>query len=216
MKQSAISFRSGTLNIHGYCYYPETTGKYPAVIICHPHPLNGGSMSNTVVRKLGEVLVNRSIVALMFNYRGVGKSEGSYGGGIGEQDDLVAALDFIGTREDVDQERIGTAGYSFGASVALPVASRDDRVKALAMISPALNSTFIPYLKKYNRPKLFISGTKDNLFLPENVTAWSNEAAEPKQLELIEGADHFWFGREGDVAEKVTDYFERLFTTGGR
>jgi alpha/beta superfamily hydrolase len=214
MKQTAISFRSGTFTLHGYCYSPDSAGKYPSVVLCHPHPLNGGSMSNNVIRKLGEALVRRSIVAVMFNFRGVGKSEGSYGGGIGEQEDLIAALDLVSTREDVDAERIGVAGYSFGASVALPVASRDTRVKALALISPALDGSYIPYLKKYNRPKLIISGTEDNLILPESVAVWNAEAAEPKQMEFIEGADHFWFGWEDDVGEKVAEYFERFFKAG--
>lgn len=215
MKQTAITFCSGTYNLHGYCYTPDSGGKYPAVVLCHPHPLNGGSMSNIIIRKLGEALVSRSIVALMFNFRGVGKSEGSYGGGIGEQEDLIAALDFVSTRQDVDPEQIGAAGYSFGASVALPVASRDGRVKALALISPALDGSYIPYLKQYSKPKFIISGTEDNLILPESVAVWGAEAAEPKQLEFIEGADHFWSGKDNDVVEKVAEYFERFFKVGG-
>ena len=211
MKQTAISFRSGIFNLHGYYYTPDDDGKYPAVVLCHPHPLNGGSMSNTVIRKLGEALVQRSIVALMFNFRGVGKSEGSYGGGTGEQEDLIAALDFVSAGKDVDGERIGAAGYSFGGSVALPVASRDVRVKALALISPALDGSYIPYLKKYTGPKLIISGTEDNLILPESVAKWSAEAAEPKELEFITGADHFWSGKDDEVTEKVADYFGKLF-----
>ncbi len=215
MKQTAITFRSGTFKLHGYCYTPDSEGKYPAVVLCHPHPLNGGSMSNIVVRNLGEALVNRSIIAVMFNFRGVGKSEGSYGGGIGEREDLVAALDLVSARQDVDTERIGAAGYSFGASVVLPVASMDARVKAIALISPALDGSYIPYLQQYKGSTFIISGTEDNLILPESVAVWSAEAAGPRQLEFIEGADHFWSGKDDEVVEKVAEYFVRFFKSGG-
>jgi alpha/beta superfamily hydrolase len=215
MKQTAITFRSGTFTLHGYCYTPDDEGKYPAVVLCHPHPLNGGSMSNIIIRNLGEALASRSIIALMFNFRGVGKSEGSYGGGIGEQEDLIAALDLVSARQDVDTERIGAAGYSFGSSVVVPVASRDARVKAIALISPALDSSYIPYLQQYKRPKFIISGTEDDLILLENVAVWGAEAAEPKQLEFVGGADHFWNGKDDEVVEKVAEYFKQLFKSGG-
>jgi alpha/beta superfamily hydrolase len=215
MRQAAISFRSGTLTLHGYCYYPDTEGTFPAVVLCHPHPLNGGSMSNMVIRTLGKTLADRSMIAVMFNFRGVGKSEGSYGAGIGEQDDLIAALDWAVSQKEVDKARIGAAGYSFGASVALPVAGRDPRVKALALISPALDSSHIPHLKHYSGPKLIISGADDDLILPGSVALWDQEAAEPKSLEFIEGADHFWLGMDDVVADRVADYFKRSLVKNG-
>ncbi|MEJ2740587.1 MAG: CocE/NonD family hydrolase [Dehalococcoidia bacterium] len=210
MKQTAIWFHSGTIKLQGYCYSPDADGTFPAVVLCHPHSLNGGSMSNLVIRTLGNALVERSMIAVMFNFRGVGKSEGSYGGGIGEQEDLIAALDWTVSQKEVDKERIGAAGYSFGGSVALPVAGRDPRIKALALVSPALDSSHIPYLRQYTGPKLIISGAEDDLILPGNVELWNKEAAEPKFLEFIEGADHFWFGMDDVVADRVADFFERF------
>jgi alpha/beta superfamily hydrolase len=209
MRQTAIWFHSGTLNIHGYCYYPDDEGTYPAVVLCHPHPLNGGSMSNLVIRTLGKALADRSMIAVMFNFRGVGKSEGSYGAGIGEQEDLIAALNWTVAQKEVDKDKLGVAGYSFGGSVTLPVAGRDPRVKAVALISPALDGSHIPYLRQYTGPKLLISGAEDDLILPGSVESWHREAAEPKSLELIEGADHFWFGIDEIVADRVATYFER-------
>ena len=210
MKQTAIWFHSGTIKLQGYCYSPDADGTFPAVVLCHPHSLNGGSMSNLVIRTLGNALVERSMIAVMFNFRGVGKSEGSYGGGIGEQEDLIAALDWTVSQKEVDKERIGAAGYSFGGSVALPVAGRDPRIKALALVSPALDSSYVPYLRQYTGPKLIISGAEDDLILPGNVELWNKEAAEPKFLEFIEGADHFWFGMDDVVADRVADFFERF------
>jgi alpha/beta superfamily hydrolase len=209
MRQTAISFQSGTLKLHGYCYYPDTDGIFPAVVLCHPHSLNGGSMSNLVIRTLGKALADRSMIAVMFNFRGVGKSEGSYGAGIGEQEDLIAALDWTAAQNEVDKEKLGVAGYSFGGFVALPVASRDPRVKAIALISPALDGSHVLHLRQYTGPKLIISGDRDDLILPGSVESWHREAAEPKYLELIEGADHFWFGMDDIVADKVAAHFER-------
>ena len=215
MRQTAIWFQSGTIKLQGYCYYPDTDGTFPAVVLCHPHPLNGGSMSNMVIRTLGKALTDRSMIAVMFNFRGVGKSEGSYGAGIGEQEDLIAALDWTVSQKEVDKERIGAAGYSFGGSVALPVAGRDPRIKALALISPALDGSHIPHLKQYNGPKFIISGAEDDLILPGSVESWHREATEPKYMELIEGADHFWFGMDDIVGDKVAAYFEKSLVKNG-
>ena len=91
-------------------------------------------MSNNVVFAIFQVLAQRSIAAFRFNFRGVGKSEGDFGEGITEQEDVKAALAFISTTPDIDQKRTGLAGYSFGAGVALPVALQDERVNLLALV----------------------------------------------------------------------------------
>jgi hypothetical protein len=206
MRQEAVFFPCGEIKLSGYCYYPDKSGVLPGVVICHPHPQNGGSMSNNVIRILGLELVERSVVTLMFNFRGVGKSQGSFDSGIGEQDDAIAAINWLETQLPVDKQRIGIAGYSFGGGVAAKIASRDARVKSVALISPYLEPVFTSILQKCSKPKYFITGDEDDLIPPENVKSVFDLSAEPKQLELIPGVDHFWAGHEKKLAQKVADF----------
>ncbi len=112
---------------------------FPAVVVCHPHPLYGGDMYNNVVSVICQALAQESIATLRFNFRGVGRSEGNHEEGVGEQDDVVAALDFLQSSDGVDKGRLGLAGYSFGTRVVMPVALRDSRVRAVALVSPFLD-----------------------------------------------------------------------------
>ena len=95
MNEARVSFRSGRLLLEGAESAPPGTGPFPAVLVCHPHPSFGGSMDNDVVRSVCEALFEKSIMTLRFNFRGVGKSEGRFGHGIGEQDDVEAAISFL-------------------------------------------------------------------------------------------------------------------------
>lgn len=214
MKQIDINFHCGQLTLEGACYYPDGKGIFPAVILCHPHPLYGGSMHSSVIMSMGANLVGKSIIAFMFNFRGVGKSEGSYAGGIGECEDVVAAINWLVPQPEVDKSKLGLAGYSFGASVAAPVGCDDERVKAIALISPALETSQITKLKDCTKPRFIISGSEDDVISREEVELVNGELAEPKRFEIIEGADHFWMGYEGLVAEKVTTFFEGIFKGG--
>ena len=151
MRTNKISFTSGELKLEGYCYYPDNEKPCPGVVLCHPHPLHGGSMRATVIRQLGLELTTHNIITMMFNFRGVGRSEGNFGGGIAEQDDVTAALNWLISQSQVNNTKIGVAGYSFGGAVAAPVACRDSRIAAMALISPAIDESFINELK--NCPK---------------------------------------------------------------
>jgi alpha/beta superfamily hydrolase len=186
-------------------HFPETKGPWPAVVVCHPHPLYGGTMSANVVFGICQALAEKNVAALRFNFRGVGKSGGDFGEGIAEQEDVKAALDFALANENIDKERIGLAGYSFGGMVALPVALRDERVKRLVLVSPALAEGGWGELKRYTKPKLVIAGEND-FVIPQEY--FSKLAAEmPEQYVIVAGADHFWGGYEAVVAEKVSRFF---------
>jgi len=168
-------------------------------------------MNNNVVLALGSALADQSIVAFMFNFRGVGRSQGQFEGGIGEQEDVIAAVDWLTTQSEVDRHRLGIAGYSFGAIVALPAACDDERVKALTLISPPLEPSQISQLKDCAKLKLIICGTEDFLVSLQQAELINRESAEPKQFELIAGADHFWWGYEVAMAQKVTVFFNTSF-----
>jgi len=208
LKRVHISFPSGELKLEGVWHLPEANGPFPAVIVCHPHPLYGGNMSSNIVFGICQALALSNIAALRFNFRGVGKSQGDFGGGAAEQDDVKAALDFVLAEDNIDKNRIGLAGYSFGGGVAAAVAAKDERVKMLALVSPALVYGG-ESLKEYKKPKFIIIGENDNMVAPEEVEEAVEAMPKPKRFEIIPGADHFWAGYEEAVAEKVCRFFRK-------
>ena len=207
MKRVHITFPVADISLEGVWHFPEGTGPFPAVIVCHPHPLYGGNMSNNVVFAICQALAQQSIAALRFNFRGVGKSGGVFGGGIAEQEDVKAALAFVSSTPTIDQKRIGLAGYSFGASVALPVAVQDIRVNLLALVSPALLDSGWEQLKGYTRPIFIIIGENDSVIPERQLRQLVKDIPEPKQYQVIAGTDHFWAGFEEEVAQRVTGFF---------
>ena len=210
MKKTRVDFPSGELLLEGIVAIPEGAGPFPAVIVCHPQSLYGGSMDNNVVHSLCETLTKASFVSFKFNFRGVGGSQGEFGQGIGEQEDVEAAISFISTVKAVDSNRIGLAGYSAGAGFALPVGLNDVRIKALAAVSPPLSMFDFDFLKDCPKPKLFISGSRDNFTPADQFLEFCQNLPEPKEYESIEGADHFWWGYESSLAAKVTAFFTKV------
>jgi alpha/beta superfamily hydrolase len=210
MKQTRISFSSGELLLAGILSIPEGAGPFPAVIVCHPHPLHGGSMDNNVVSSLCETLTQASLASFKFNFRGVTGSQGEFGQGIGEQEDVVAAISFISTVRKVNSERIGLAGYSAGAGFAFPVGFKDNRITALAAVSPPFSMFDFDFLKSCPKPKLLISGSRDNFIPIDEFLEFCQNLPEPKECETIKGADHFWWGYESRLAAKVTAFFTKV------
>jgi len=166
-------------------------------------------MDNNVILSISSALVEKSIIAFTFNFRGAGGSQGSFGGGIAEQKDAAAAVNWIISQPEADGNRVGIAGYSFGAAVALPVACADGRVGALALISMPYGKSQTSQLKSCTKTKLLIYGTNDFVVPLEQAQLMGKEAAEPKEFELVSGADHIWWGFESVLAEKVTTFFEQ-------
>ncbi len=200
-------FTCGDIVLEGELHLPEGTGLFPAVVVCHPHPLYGGDMENNVVVGVCQALVKHSIAAFRFNFRGVGDSLGTFGGGIAEREDVRAAIAFVLSAPNIDSKRIGLVGYSFGASVALPVALEDEWVSLLALVSPALSDSGWEQLTGYSKPKLVIVGDADS-FLP--LTAFQQhikDVTDSKQYQVVRGADHFWWGHEEEVAGRIVRFF---------
>jgi alpha/beta superfamily hydrolase len=210
MKKTRVSFSSGGLVLEGILATPEGDGLFPAVIVCHPHPLYGGSMDNNVVDNISETLTQASLTSFKFNFRGVGGSQGEFGQGIGEQEDVKAAISFISTVKEIDSKRIGLAGYSAGAGFALSVGFNDDRIRALAAVSPPLPMFDFDFLKSCPKPKLLISGSRDDLIPINQFLEFCQNLPEPRECESIEGADHLWWGYESRLAAKVADFFTKV------
>lgn len=210
MKETRASFPSGELLLEGVLATPLGAGPFPAVIVCHPHPLYGGSMDNNVVCALSETLTQASFVSFRFNFRGVGESQGEFGQGIGEQADVEAAISFVSKLKEVDPQRIGLVGYSAGAGFGLPIGSDDARIKALVAVSPPVSMFDFGFLRSCPKPKFLISGDKDDLISAQEFLEFCGNLPRPKECETIEGADHFWSGHESHLAAKVTAFFVRL------
>ncbi len=207
MKGKHLTFPCGHLTLEGVCHRPQGSGPFPAVVLCHPHPLFGGSMGNNVVLSVCEALAREGILAFRFNFRGVEESDGAFAEGIGEQEDVKAALAFVTFLEEVDRTRVGLVGYSFGALVALPVALEDEQVRALALISLLLPSADSERLMDYPKPKLLLCGSEDFLISVPELQRLIEKIPEPKQYEVVSGADHFWWGYEDRIAGRIAAFF---------
>jgi hypothetical protein len=164
-----------------------------AAIVCHPHPRGGGTMNNNVVYRLAKALVDGSVAALRFNFRGVGASTGSYSEGIGEEDDARAALDFLHAR--YRGMPIWMAGFSFGARVGLSVGARDARVTKLLGVGLALQMFDYGFLGGCAKPKAIIQASNDEYGARPAIEAAVDGMADPKRLWIVEGATHLFPGQ---------------------
>src|SRR5689334_7375027 len=132
----------------------EATSAVAAAVVCHPHPRGGGTMNNNVVYRAAKALVAGGVTALRFNFRGVGASTGAYADGVGEEDDVRAAVDYL--REQAPGLPIWIAGFSFGARVGLTVGARSDDVVKLLGIGLALKMFDYGALARSTKPKAII------------------------------------------------------------
>jgi alpha/beta superfamily hydrolase len=201
------SREASLIQLEGILHLPAAKErKALGAVICHPHSLYGGSMEVPLVAFIAEELAQRGVVALRFNFRGVGRSQGTYADGEGEMADVAGALDFLESQERVDRERLYLAGYSFGAGVGLRHAEHDPRIAAVALVAPYVESPSESLLRSYNKPKLFLVGEGDTVCPTEWLRAFVAPLPEPKVLRILPGTDHFFWGREREVAGIVSEF----------
>lgn len=186
----------------------EKEGVPPAVValVCHPHPLYGGTMHNKVTHRVATTLAARGAAVLRFNFRGVGKTEGRHDKGRGEMQDALALLDWLRRRHTSAEAWL--AGFSFGSWVASRVAASESAVQRLILVAPPVHTQTFEEMRSATVPKLVVQGTADEVCRPENLARVFPTWAEPKRLELVEGASHF-FDRKlaelGSAIEKLVD-----------
>ena len=211
----AVQFHSGgkpSLLLEGRLEIPTGHAPLPAVVVAHPLPLWGGSMDAGVVLRIAQTLAERGIAALRFNFRGVGRSQGSFADGEGEIDDLIGALDWLATQSEVDAGQLAAVGYSFGAWVAGHAAARDERLRAYAAVALPMGEAHSIDLGHFNHPKCFIAGAQDTIGPPELLRQYVGALPEPKTLLVIPNADHFLVGYEQTVADHVADFLHSALT----
>ena len=176
-----------------------------AALVCHPHPLGGGTMHTKAVYHAMKAFSAFGLPVLRFNFRGVGLSEGEHAHGLGEMDDVRAALDWL--EENFAGRATLLAGFSFGSYVGLRVGCGDARVKGLVGLGLPVRAAGRDYsyefLARCAAPKLFVSGDHDEFAPREELAAVWASAAEPKRLVWIEGADHFFQGTSNSPGSKL-------------
>jgi len=170
-------------------YQAGVVGK-PAVVVCHPHPLYGGTMRNKVVYWLARAFEDQGFSVLRFNFRGVEQSEGEWDHGQGESDDVVSALDFLHAQHPTSP--LWVAGFSFGTYAGLLAAKRDSRVQRMFAIAPAVNLWSFDFMLGETRPLTVVSGTADEIVPFEEVQAWIKRMPKAVQFHAIESAGHFF------------------------
>ncbi len=200
MAEQRIEFKSNNGIILEGLLSGGTTGQ--GVVITHPHPLYGGDMTNIVVETIQKAYQKKGHTTLRFNFRGMGKSTGSYDGGNGEQDDVAAAFDFLRGK---DLQEIDLAGYSFGTWVIAQMADRTPADSVIMVSPPAAMMNFEPTAPIPNL-KLAITGSHDEFAPPDLVEqlvhTWNPDAA----FTIIERADHFFFGHTDKLSEILLKY----------
>jgi len=180
---------------------PEDRPPDEAALVCHPHPLFGGTMHNKVVYRLARALRRRGSVVLRFNFRCVNRSEGRHAGGVGEVEDARAALAWLRSR--YPELPYALAGFSFGAGVIAKLGCElAEAARLIAVGFPARGSN-IQHLASCTVPKFFISSTHDEFAPRHEMEALFSKIGDPKQLIWIEAEDHFFSGALDQLEESV-------------
>jgi uncharacterized protein len=174
-----------------------------AAVFAHPHPLHGGTMHTKAVYQAAKALARIGVVVLRFNFRGVGRSVGVFDAGPGEMDDFRSGLDFTAAR--YPNVPLWAAGFSFGSWVALRIGVDDTRVQLLLAIAPPVDRYDFDPVKQSEKPKFIIHGERDELVSLKDVRRFYAELREPKELVVIDAADHLFDGKTSEVGEAVED-----------
>jgi uncharacterized protein len=193
----------GGVNAEGLVERGRADGLRAAVVLAHPHPQYGGTMHTKVVYQAAKALTRIGCAVLRINFRGVGTSEGSWDEGRGEMDDFRAGIAFM--RERYPNLRVWSAGMSFGAWIAMTVGAQDEAVSTLVGIAPPVARFDFEAVRATDKPKFFIQGERDELCPLKELQEFYARARDPKELAVIDGADHLFDGKVLEVADAIED-----------
>lgn len=192
-------------HLEAILWSPSKSKKAPlAALVCHPHPLFGGTMHNKVVYQAAKSLDELGLPVLRFNFRGAGMSAGKHDRGDGEQGDVRAALDFLA--EEYPGTPLLLAGFSFGCWVGLRVGCGDPRVAELIGIGAPVNASDFSYLSECEKPKLFVQGSEDQFGSIDKLEVLVASLPGTNRVRAVQGGDHFFAGKLDQVGLAIADW----------
>lgn len=193
-------------------YSPGKRENAPIALILHPHPRAGGNMNNPVAVQMYHLFMKRGFSTLRFNFRGVGRSQGEFDGGIGELADAATALDWLQATNPTASQ-CWVAGYDFGAWVSMQLLMRRPETDGFISVSPPANMYDFSFLAPCPASGLFLHGTNDTVTPPVEVERVVTKLRSQKGIvidyDLIEGATHFWAENLPHVEKHVGDYLDK-------
>lgn len=185
-----------------------------AALVCHPHPVFGGTMHNKVVYQAAKSLDRLGLAVLRFNFRGAGRSQGVHDKGTGERGDVRAALDFLSG--EFPGVPLLLAGFSFGSWVGLRVGCADPRVAELVALGAPVNSADFTYLGSCAKPKLFVQGANDQFGDAHKLEALATSLPGETSFVRVEGADHFFTGKLEEEGRAIAGWLVERHPELGR
>ena len=216
MREERVSFYAESveqIRLEGILDLPDEASLPPACILCHPHPIGGGSMHVPLLETIARVLAGSGWACLRFNFRGVGRSSGESSGGLRETEDVEGAYQSLRERGDLNAEDLALAGWSFGAWVGLRWAVQGGRCRKVVLVSPPMMGfDFLGFLDSGEvvlpEDSLIVCGERDQF--SDRARLEDLAARIGADLRLLPGADHFLFGRELEVAEIIADHWSSV------
>lgn len=203
--QSRKLFLAGPAGqLEAILWSPSSGTPAMASVVCHPHPLFGGTMHNKVVYQAAKSLDALGVSVLRFNFRGTGLSEGKHDRGDGERGDVRAASDFLAA--EYPGIPLLVTGFSFGCWVGLRVGCEDARVTGLIGLGAPVNNTDFSYLANCEKPKLFVSGSKDMYGAADKLKSVVASSPGENRVVIVEDADHFFVGKLDQLKRAITDW----------
>ena len=173
-------------------------------VVCHPHPLHGGTLQNKVVHTSARAMQEAGAATVRFNFRGVGRSAGRYADGEGEVEDALAVVEW--TRRRFECDTLWLAGFSFGAAVALRAATRGARPQRLITVAPPVGRMLTDRPARPACDWLIVQGDRDELVDAAAVRAWAGAYAPPPELLVVRDAEHFFHGKLGELREALLGF----------
>jgi alpha/beta superfamily hydrolase len=181
----------------------SAAGVRAAVVFSHPHPQYGGTMHTKVVYQAAKALSRIGCAVLRFNFRGVGASVGHFDDGVGERNDFHSALDFMHQRRPTSP--LWAGGFSFGSWIAMTAGAADARVSTLIGIAPPIGNYDFESVRRSLKPKFFIQGERDELCPLKQMESFYAQCEEPKELVVIDAANHLFDGKTTEVGDALED-----------
>jgi alpha/beta superfamily hydrolase len=205
MREEAVTFKSEGLRLEGLFHKPNTAAPARAAVVCHPHPLYGGSMLDVVVQAILAAMWSLDYATLRFNFRGVGRSEGEHDNGYGEVLDAQSAVKWMAGSAGIQRDRLILAGYSFGAIVAVNAGVKLSEVDPVVAVAPPIVTDGIREISAMKKRLVVVAGEEDRYCPASQLEVLRNALLGLMRLKVIPDADHFFAGQEDEVTAALTE-----------